>query len=343
MAAQTRRDRLRRRSLTIPALVAGTVLLTLLVPVWLPLALVLDALRLRFRFPLARLLAFAVCWCWIETAGVHATAWLWLTGRAGDAGAHYRLMGWWAGALMNAIRVTTRIEPQVVGAEALEGGNAIVLARHVSLADSLLSGWATATVCGLWPRYVLKKELLYDPSLDIVGLRIPNHFLDRTATDADAELDALRRLAAGVGPDVVAVIFPEGTRSNDQKRARALEKIEESDPERAARLAGLRRLLPPRAAGTTALIDGAPDADLVLAWHTGFDGLDTFSGMISKLASPLPPVRFVTTRVPRSEVPDGAAFPRWLDDRWLELDAAVDAALGDGTIDGAGSPPSGSQ
>ena len=62
-------------------------------------------------------------------------------------------------------------------------------------------------------------------------------------------------------------------------------------------------------------------------WHTGFDGLDSFGGMIAKLARPLPPARFVTRRVPRAEVPGGEQFGDWLDDQWLLMDAEVDEAL----------------
>jgi len=41
---------------------------------------------------------------------------------------------------------------------------------------------------------VLKRELLADPCLDIVGNRLPNHFLDRHATDSGPELAALPRV-----------------------------------------------------------------------------------------------------------------------------------------------------
>lgn len=319
--------RLRRRVVTVPVLFAAAIALTVLVPVWLPLAVVADLVRGRSRLPIARLLAFGVCWTWIEIAGVLRAAAAFLTGRARHAPTHYTLMTWWAGALMVALRRTIGFRPQVEGLEALAGGNAIVLARHASLADSLLSAWAICVRGHLWPRYVLKRELLSDPCLDIVGLRVPNHFLDREATDGSVELTALRALASGIGPGEVAVIFPEGTRANDAKRARALEKIAERDPARAERLAELRRLLPPRPAGTAALVEGAPDADIVLAWHTGFDGLDTFGGGLSRLARPLPPVRIVLRRVPRQDVPTGAAFSDWLDQQWLRMDAEVDAAL----------------
>ncbi len=291
-------EKLRRRLLSLPGLALGTAAITLSVPIWLPIAVVLDLVRLRWRFPLARLLTMAVCWCWIECIGVVRACGLWMRGRSDDHVAHYELMAWWAGALMTSMCRTSGMEPRIEGADQLEGGDAIVLARHASLGDSLLSGWALVTELGLQPRYVLKKELLFDPSLDIVGLRVPNHFLDRDAVDGSVELDAIAEMASGIGPGVVGVIFAEGTRSSDAKRSRALEKIAERDAERAARLQPLRRLLPPRPAGSVAMLEGAPDADVVLAWHTGFDGLDSFAGMMRQVARGLPPVRFVARRRP---------------------------------------------
>jgi 1-acyl-sn-glycerol-3-phosphate acyltransferase len=177
------------------------------------------------------------------------------------------------------------------------------------------------------PRYVLKRELLLDPCLDIVGNRLPNHFLDRHATDSAAELAALRELSAGLQHDQIGIIFPEGTRAAPNKRARALAKIGERDPERAERLSSLQHLLPPRPAGSAALIDGCPVADVVIAWHVGFDGLDTFGGILRHLAHAPAPVRFHSRRVPRSEVPSGEAFTRWLDDQWVQADHDVHALL----------------
>jgi 1-acyl-sn-glycerol-3-phosphate acyltransferase len=324
---RSRGARLRRRGLSVPALLAFAVLITVTVPIWLPVAVLADAARLRFRLPIARLLAFGVCWSWIEVAGVAHSFATWLAGKGTDPATQYRLMRWWAAALMTALRRTIGIAPRLEGAEALAGGNVVVLSRHASLADSLLSAWAIRVQAGLWPRYVLKRELLFDPCLDIVGLRVPNHFLDREAPDHDAELGALRELAGGIGAGSAAVIFAEGTRANPAKRARALERIAERDPERAERLGSLRHLMPPRPGGSAALVEGAPQADVVLAWHTGFDGLDSFGGIVAKLAKPLPPVRYVVRRVPRAEVPSGEAFLAWLDDQWLRMDGEVDRAL----------------
>ena len=295
-------------------------------PVWLPLSAFADVVRGRFRLPTTRLLAFGTGWAWLESIGVLMAIGLWLTHRSGDIDAHYAIKRWWAGSLMRVLRATTGFSVDVSGLEAVAPGRAVVLSRHASLADSLVSAWVFTGPAGKRTRYVLKKELESDPCLDIVGHRLPNHFLNRTANDSEAELAALRALTAvggGLGAGDVAVIFAEGTRSSPKKRDRALAKIGERDPERAARLSGLQHLIPPRPAGSRALLQGDPNADVVMAWHVGFDGLNDFSGILRHLAHKPPPVRFAMRRIPRVEVPvdDEATFGRWLDESWLRMDA----------------------
>ena len=324
---RSRRARLRRRSISITGLVVMTVVSTTLAPLSVPALAVVDTVRGRRRLPLARLNLFGIWWCWIEVIGLVSALGMWAAGRARDGDLHYRLMSWWAGALMWGMGTALGRRPQVEGVEHLATGRAIVLSRHASLADSLLSAWSIATTARLHPRYVLKRELLWDPCLDVVGLRIPNHFLARAVDDNSAELEALRELARDLGERDVVVIFAEGTRANPVKRARALERIAERSPERAARMSELRHLLPPRPAGSVALVEADPENDLVSAWHVGFEGMDTFSGIISSLTSGVPAFRFVVTRHDRASVPTGPAFADWLDARWLEMDSEVDRAL----------------
>ena len=314
---------LQRRAVSIPALFVGAVAIVVLLPLWLPVAALYDGVRLRWRLPTVRLLAFAVCWAWLETIGVTVAVLLWLTGQKRNQRAHFGLQRWWAARLMGALQITTGIRVEAADASSLSPGPAIMLCRHASLADSLLSAWVVTSKARMNPRYVLKKELLADPCLDIVGNRLPNYFLDRQAPDSAIELSKLRILAAGLSDDQVAIIFPEGTRSSPKKRGRALEKIRERDPARADRLAGMQHLLPPRPAGTQALLGGCPDADVIIAWHVGFDGLDTFDGILRHLARWPPAVQFHARRIARADVPDGAAFTRWLDDQWLQSDGAV--------------------
>lgn len=319
--------RLRRRVVSIGALVFVALLTTATLPLWVSLVIVIDIVTGARRLPLTRLTLFGWAWSLIEIAGLLAALTSFVRGRALDHPTQYRLMGWWASVLMRVMASALAIRPEVHGVEHLRAGGAIVLCRHASLADSLFSAWAIRVVAGVNPRYVLKRELLGDPCLDVVGLRVPNHFVDRSAVDSSADLAALEDLAAGLDSGSVVVIFPEGTRANPRKRERALRSISATDPERGARLGGLRCLLPIRPSGTLALLRGAPEADLVFAWHTGFDGLDTFGGIYRRLRSGGPDAVFVATRVTRSEVP-GDRVLEWLDDRWLHMDSEVAERLG---------------
>ena len=318
---------LRRRIVSIPALFLAAVILTLTIPLWAPVAALFDLVRGRLRLPTVRLLAFGVCWAWLEVCGVAGAFGLWCVGRARHHRAQYALQRWWAARLMGALRVTTGIAIEAADATALPPGPTIMLCRHASLADSLVSAWVVTSKARMNPRYVLKRELLVDPCLDIVGNRLPNHFLDRGADDSSAELAALCDLAAGLQADEVAIIFPEGTRAAAHKRERALTKIGERDPQRASKLAPLQHLLPPRPAGAAALLDGCPTADVVVAWHVGFDGLDTFGGILRHLSRRPTPVQFHAIRIPREQVPSADGFTAWLDDQWLLADAAVHQLL----------------
>ncbi|MEO5900823.1 MAG: hypothetical protein ABIR68_11945, partial [Ilumatobacteraceae bacterium] len=101
----------------------------------------------------------------------------------------------------------------------------------------------------------------------------------------------------------------------------------ERDPDRAERLSSLRHLLPPRPAGAAALLAGCPAADVVLGWHVGFDGFDTFGGALQMLARRPMPVVFVMRRVSRAMVPDGPGFGPWLDEQWHLVDDEVDQLI----------------
>lgn len=318
---------LQRRLVTIPALFVAGPVLVIAIPIWLPIALLVDAVRLRWRFPITRLLAFGVCWTWLEISAIALSFGVWLTGQAHNQALHYALQRWWARQLLGALRLTCGIEVDAVNVAAFTPGPVVLFVRHASLADSLVSAYVLTSLAHLHPHYVLKKELLIDPCLDVVGNRIPNYFLDRGTNDSAPELAAVQRLVHGLATDEAGVIFPEGTRANPAKRAAALARIGERDPARAARLAPLRHLLPPRPSGALAMHTGAPDADVVLAWHVGFEGLDTFGGILQALNRPFAPIRFVARRVASDDVPHGSEFTAWLDGEWLRMDAEVDDAL----------------
>jgi 1-acyl-sn-glycerol-3-phosphate acyltransferase len=312
--------------------------LVLLAPVLVAVALVADLLTGPRRLRHLRLYAMIVAALAIETAGMLAALGLWIRYGFGlrvhspaSQRRHFALQSWWVGALMGAGRTTlglhVEVDPIADPTNAAEHpvgvGGTIVLARHTSIGDALLPAYLFGTRLGLAPRYTLKHDLMWDPCIDIVGHRLPHHFIDRGASDT-AQLDAIRDLAVGLGTETVAVIFPEGTFFTPARRDRAVERLRHGDrPELAERASGFRYLLPPRPAGTIALLDGAPDADVLIMGHLGFERFSSL-GRIYRNVPFRDPVRVWLHRIPRAQVPVGReARITWLYDQWEALDAEV--------------------
>ncbi|CAB4621410.1 unannotated protein [freshwater metagenome] len=315
-----------RRPITVMAVVIGALLLTVLLPIWIVFSVVLDLVGRKWRLPTFRLMCFAWLWLWLETLGILGAELLWLTGQARNQRANYALQRWWAKQLIGSLRLSCGLKIEVEGAENLSAGPLICLGRHASLGDALVSAWIFGSLAKRFPRYVMKKELLFDPCLDVVGQRIPNYFVDRGSAAVRQELTGIRTMAANMGERDVAVIFPEGTRTNDEKRVGLVARLERRAPDRHAKLIGLQRLLPPRSAGASVLLEEIPNGDVVVMWHVGFDGLDTFGGVRRRIASANPSAKVVLEHHTRASIPEGDGFEAWLDDRWLEIDAKVVAA-----------------
>lgn len=296
-------------------------------PLWLPVLLIVDVVRRKWRFPLARFAAFGLLWAWLETAGLSVAMLLFIGGQAQNRAANYKLQAWWTRNVVRALRMTVGVQIEVEGFDQLGPGPFVALCRHASLADSVMSAWVLADHARLKPRYVLKKELKLDPCLDVVGHRLPNYFVNRSSSNLASELQGIEEMAAGLAVNEVAVIFPEGSRANPRKRERALQKLEVRSPERAAKLRALQNLLPPKPAGASALLSAVPHANIITMWHSGFDGLDTFKGIVHHLARRAVRVRVKITEHHRSTVASGEAFVDWLDQQWLAMDEAVSRQL----------------
>lgn len=329
----TRRARLRRRVVTLPAVLLGFVLfLALLVPALVVGALV-DVLGRR-RWATVRVALYAVWWAGLESMGVVMAGVLWLRfapgGRLhGEASfrAHSGLQRWWATNLVRGARRLLGLRFQLDDATPLQrGGPLVVLARHGSQGDALLVAAMLAS-SGLRPRFILKRQLLWDPCLDLVGHRIPNYFVDRDTVDNREEVRNVGRLGEGLGADEAIVVFPEGTRFSPAKLERAVGILGDTDPGRVPQVRGLRRVLPIRTAGILEILDSAPTPDLVFLNHVGVSDFRSLRDLWRNVpfASPL---RFTAERFDRGQVPpngEQAALVRWLDERWVEFDAWVAA------------------
>jgi 1-acyl-sn-glycerol-3-phosphate acyltransferase len=171
---------------------------------------------------------------------------------------------------------------------------------------------------GLHVRGVVMAEMLADPGFDLLYGRLGSVFIPR---DSGAEA---RRLVSAMASDLTArsaaVIFPEGRVFRPERLQRSLGRIAASDRQRARRLCGLRHVLPPRPGGVGALLDAAPQADVVLIAHVGLDCYPHFAN----LARDVPlhhPLRVTVWRVPRAEIPDGTPErTEWLDSQWQLVD-----------------------
>jgi 1-acyl-sn-glycerol-3-phosphate acyltransferase len=326
--------RWRRRALTIPLCLglAGTILA--LFPLLLAAALAADLARGR-RFALSRLVTFAAVYLLAEVAGLAGCLAVWLAAgpwrsadRARFEAWNFRLQCLWARSLLASLRRIFAVRLVVEGDGEAAGGPLLVFARHASIADVLLPAVLVADGHRLRLRWVLKRELLVDPCLDVVGGRLPNVFVARSAVRSGREIAAVARLASDLGAEEGVLIYPEGTRFTPAKQQRAFAGLAaDRDPQRLARLRGLDHLLPPRPGGPLALLGAAPRADVLILGHAGLEGLaevrDFLSGALVGRTVEVRFRRHAAAGVPR----EPAAALAWLDERWLELDAWIGGRL----------------
>jgi 1-acyl-sn-glycerol-3-phosphate acyltransferase len=320
---------LTRRAKTIPAVIAAFAVLVVTLPLTLPLSVVIDVVRRHFRLPIARLLLFGVVYLGWEMIALGTATWLWITAGFGvrlgserSQRAHMALqMRWIRSLIANAERfLHLRLETE--GEEVLGDGPLILLNRHASIIDTIIPALIVDRA-GMNVRYVMKRELLVDPAIDLFASRLPCYFVDRSGADTAAELAAIKDLAAGAGPDDVLIIFPEGTRWTEKKRAQVQSSLEEKHPDRAIEFKDRLDTMPPRAGGTVAALSGLADADITILSYTGLEGL--VGPMDAIRVIPFrSPVSVELRRVPRSVVPtDPEGQRRWLDAEWETVDLWV--------------------
>lgn len=316
----------RRRFVTVPAMVLALWVVLPLFPALFFVALFIDLARLSKTFSTTRLTAFLLAFLVVENVGLWLLFFTFLSTRAGT---HQRLARTFAiqrlytAGHLGAVTRLFSLRFVVEGAELATSGPLLVFVRHASLVDTLIPGGFLANTHRLQLRYVLKKELLVEPCLDIAGHWIPNHFVDRSGLDTDAELSALRALKAGLGPTEGVVLYPEGTRFSRSRRRALIDKLAPGSAER-AHAEALAHLLPIRKGGALALLDAAPTCDVLFVGHHGLEGLtrlaDIWRGaLVGKTVT----IRFWRERadsVPTSE-PERIA---WLRSQWARLDGWLD-------------------
>lgn len=326
----TRGAKWARRSRTVPGLFIAFGLTWVLLPVLVVLTCTHDMLRDR-TFATTRLVCFGAWWLSMEFLGVVLAFVLWVRFAPGhrltliaSRRAHSRLQRFWARGLATGAKFTIGLRWSITGTDQLRrDGPVIVLARHGSQGDALLTA-ALLAGDGRRLRFVLKKQLLLDPCLDIVGHRIPNYFVNRDSLDNKSELANISRLSSDLESDEALVIFPEGTRFSLGKLARAVSALTETAPQRVNAAQELCSVLPIRTAGTLAALSTS-HADLVFCNHVGVADISSMQQLRNEV--PLRnPLTFKIERISRTTVPtllEEENLIQWLDGQWTKIDRWV--------------------
>lgn len=323
-----------RRLLSIGAVFIGIPLWLLLSPLWLVVALIADAVAGLKRLPTVRLCVYLLVYLCFELIGTVSAAWLWIQGSAGrslNLERHRAVQGWWASGLLRWAGRLLGIRLDLDDPAKLPSDTFIVLSRHASMVDAVIPAAVITGQLHRYVHYVIKRELQWDPSIDLFGGRLGNHFVAR-GENTEAEEKAIADLASSALPKSALVIFPEGTYSTAKTRARVLKSIKKmGDQALVERAETLKALLPPKPAGTLALLNAQPNADVVIVGHVGLGGVAELRGLRQRLPLTSPvTVRWWTHS--RSELPNTEdGLTKWLGERWLELDRWVTETRGRGT------------
>jgi len=322
-----------RRLVTIPRSILFFLLLVALAPVLIPVALVVDGARwLVSRHPAMtiRLLAFAFVFSAVELLGLAWLLWSWI--RSLFSGNHrlaedaWPIQVWWANALLAAVRRIFALEFAVSGQDTASPGPIIALFRHASIVDNLLPAVLITADLGIRLRWVVKRELLTLPSLDVAGRRLPNYFVDRSSQNPRQELRQIRALGQDLGTHDGVLIYPEGTRFTASRLQRALARLREADDRMLPQAEKLRHVMPPRPGGTLALLDSG--ADVVVGTHHGLEGFAKLKdlwagGLVGRT------IHVMLTRVPAADIPeDRRQRVEWLYAIWRDIDDWIDLRCG---------------
>lgn len=318
-----------------PAVFFGVPLLLALSPLLFAIALLVDLVTGPRRWRMVRLVGMGLNYLLLVMIGLGVGFLLWvatgfglLNSRRWSQRAHHRIQMSWTRGVLGAVERWLGARVTIDGIQDAAPGPIIVVARHASFFDAVVPAVVLANHDGIHLRHVLKRELLWEPTIDLYGNRLPNHFVDRATARSDRETEAIKELASDLGSDA-AVIFPEGTFRTATRAARVLERFEQREPERAGRL-DLSHTLPPRPGGLLALLAGAPDADVVFIGHVGFEPFGSLRAILANVPF-REPVEIRVWRVRRSEIPtDPDAQLAFIDEWWQRLDDWI-ATHHDGT------------
>jgi len=330
-----------RRPLTIGAWLVMSVACLVLSPVLLLLAALASA---ALRRPQPLLLTRLVISYFAHELGVLvACAALWIASGLGVLMRtprfqvlHYRLLRWFVHGLarrvMSVLEIDVAADLEPEARAALERDRPLLFfGRHAGPGDTLLLVDLLFNGYRRLPSVVFREELVLDPTIDLIGHRLPHAVLD--TNDVQQSEAQIRDVTRRLGRRGVLVLFPEGGNFTPERRRRAIRSLLRKGHRREAEAAQqMPHMMPPHPGGALAALAANPDADVLFGAHTGL-GLAAFP---REMWRHTPIGATLKTRMwlaPAAERPrDPEQQVQWLYDWWKRLDEWV-AAQGE---EGAG-------
>lgn len=320
-----------RRTVLYLGYVLMLAFLVVVLPVALPILAVVDLLK-QTDFFMVRAALFTFVYVVYELLGViiactiNVFSGYWLSKRLyhRHLRMHFWLQQWWVGTIMRIGFKIFSVRLEIENKETLGGRRPFILfLRHASMLDTIIPPYIFYPM-GIHLRIVLKRELLWDPSLDISFQNMINAFVRRGSGQGQKEIEKVSRLMEGLGAYEGVMIYPEGTRFTTAKKQRILEKIAETgDVVALERAKSFQRILPPRPGGPMALLERNDCADAIFCAHAGLERAATFhdlrhGGIIGKT------VYMKFWRVPFEQIPTNYnGRLEWLYTEWKKIDDFV--------------------
>jgi len=283
----------------------------------------LIAARLVVAYFSHELVALVACGVlWVGTGGGR------LVGSRRWESLHWRLARWFFSGLAGAGRGVLKIdivpEFSTEAVRALESKRPlIVLSRHAGPGDTIFIVDQLMSQFQRRPSVVFKESLALDPSIDLLGHRLPQAMLDTSDREESEEL--IEQITSNLGPAGVLLLFPEGGNFTPERRRSAIRHLRRRGKHRSAEQAQrMPHVLPPRPSGTLAALRANREADVLFAAHTGL-GLAAYPAQFWR---DMPTGRTFHTRmwlVSASEVPvtDEERID-WLYEWWRRIDEWID-------------------
>jgi len=325
---------LRRWSRRVPMymlIFVGFTIMLASLPIWMPAALIVDAFR-RVHLSTTRAISFILLYFYWQVWGLIGMFFLWAR-HSHDPERYLKEMfaiefewGWRLGhAGIRLFGIQVHLDYDYTFGER----PAIVLCRHASITDTFIPLMYICRRFDLPMKYVMKRELEWDPCLDLAVNRMPHLFVVRGSNDATKEIEAIAQMMDGAKPNEGVIIFPEGTRFSPSKRARIIQKLRDSGAHADADWAErYQHVLPPRTGGPLALLDHADKADIVFCAHTGLERSSTFKDTFNgSLVGTHAYIKFWGAHT-EDLPPDAEGRKQWLFEQWKKVDDYVEEHQG---------------